>query len=61
MTDKPSKGLVLSHDHAVRGLGGSNYRQPFNIGRAYDAAQGTNAPRIWTAARDRAMRSALQG
>jgi len=35
--------------------------QPFNIARAYDEAQGIDTPRIWTAERDRAMWSALQG
>ena len=35
--------------------------QPFNIARAYDEAQGIDTPRIWTADRDRAMWSALQG
>ena len=35
--------------------------QPFNIARAYDEAQGIDTPRIWTAERDRAMWSQLQG
>jgi glyoxylase-like metal-dependent hydrolase (beta-lactamase superfamily II) len=35
--------------------------QPFNISRAYDEAQGIDTPRVWTAERDRAMWSALQG
>jgi glyoxylase-like metal-dependent hydrolase (beta-lactamase superfamily II) len=35
--------------------------QPFNIARAYDEAQGIDTPRVWTAERDRAMWSALQG
>src|SRR5262249_33061555 len=35
--------------------------QPFNIARAYDEARGIDWPRIWTAERDRAMWSALQG
>jgi glyoxylase-like metal-dependent hydrolase (beta-lactamase superfamily II) len=35
--------------------------QPFNVARAYDEAQGIDTPRIWTAERDRAMWSALQG
>jgi glyoxylase-like metal-dependent hydrolase (beta-lactamase superfamily II) len=35
--------------------------QPFNVSRAYDEAQGIDTPRIWTAERDRAMWSALQG
>jgi glyoxylase-like metal-dependent hydrolase (beta-lactamase superfamily II) len=35
--------------------------QPFNITRAYDEAQGVDTPRIWTAERDRAMWTALQG
>jgi glyoxylase-like metal-dependent hydrolase (beta-lactamase superfamily II) len=35
--------------------------QPFNVSRAYDEAQGIEWPRIWTAERDRAMWSALQG
>jgi len=61
VTDEPSKDLVLSHDHAVRGLGASAYHQPFNIARAYDEARGIDTPRIWTSARDRAMWSALQG
>jgi len=47
-----------------RPLGGwpiCEHCQPFNIARAYDEAQGIDTPRIWTAARDRAMWSALQG
>jgi glyoxylase-like metal-dependent hydrolase (beta-lactamase superfamily II) len=35
--------------------------QPFNVSRAYDEARGIDWPRIWTAERDRAMWSALQG
>jgi glyoxylase-like metal-dependent hydrolase (beta-lactamase superfamily II) len=35
--------------------------QPFNVARAYDEAQGIDTPRIWTAERDRAMWSDLQG
>lgn len=35
--------------------------QPFNVSRAYDEAQGIDTPRIWTAERDRAMWTALQG
>jgi hypothetical protein len=35
--------------------------QPFNVARAFDEAQGIDTPRIWTAERDRAMWSALQG
>jgi glyoxylase-like metal-dependent hydrolase (beta-lactamase superfamily II) len=35
--------------------------QPFNISRAWDEAQGIDTPRVWTAERDRAMWSALQG
>jgi glyoxylase-like metal-dependent hydrolase (beta-lactamase superfamily II) len=35
--------------------------QPFNVSRAWDEAQGIDTPRIWTAERDRAMWSALQG
>ena len=35
--------------------------QPFNIARAYDEAQGIDTPRVWTAERDRAMWTALQG
>jgi glyoxylase-like metal-dependent hydrolase (beta-lactamase superfamily II) len=35
--------------------------QPFNVARAYDEAQGIDTPRIWTAERDRAMWSELQG
>jgi glyoxylase-like metal-dependent hydrolase (beta-lactamase superfamily II) len=34
---------------------------PFCVARAYDEAQGLAHPRIWTAARDRAMWKALQG
>jgi glyoxylase-like metal-dependent hydrolase (beta-lactamase superfamily II) len=34
---------------------------PFNVARAFDEAQGMDTPRIWTAARDRAMWAALQG
>ena len=34
---------------------------PFNVSRAFDEAQGIDTPRIWTAARDRAMWDALQG
>jgi glyoxylase-like metal-dependent hydrolase (beta-lactamase superfamily II) len=35
--------------------------QPFNVARAWDEAQGIDTPRIWTADRDRALWSALQG
>jgi len=35
--------------------------QPFNVARAYDEAQGIDTPKIWTAERDRAMWSQLQG
>jgi len=35
--------------------------QPFNIARAYDEAQGIDTPRVWTAERDRAMWTELQG
>jgi glyoxylase-like metal-dependent hydrolase (beta-lactamase superfamily II) len=34
---------------------------PFNVARAFDEARGIDTPRIWTAARDRAMWAALQG
>jgi len=34
---------------------------PFNVARAYDEALGIDTPRIWTAERDIAMWSALQG
>lgn len=34
---------------------------PFNVARAYDEARGIDTPRIWTAARDKEMWSALQG
>ena len=34
---------------------------PFNVARAYDEALGMDTPRIWTAERDIAMWSALQG
>ncbi len=34
---------------------------PFNVARAYDEAQGTEHPQIWTAERDREMWEALQG
>lgn len=34
---------------------------PFNVARAYDEALGIDTPRIWTAARDKAMWEALQG
>jgi glyoxylase-like metal-dependent hydrolase (beta-lactamase superfamily II) len=34
---------------------------PFNVARAYDEALGIDAPRIWTAERDRQMWAALQG
>ncbi|MEO0386676.1 MAG: MBL fold metallo-hydrolase [Pseudomonadota bacterium] len=34
---------------------------PFNVARAYDEARGIAHPRIWTAARDKAMWAALQG
>jgi glyoxylase-like metal-dependent hydrolase (beta-lactamase superfamily II) len=34
---------------------------PFNVARAYDEALGLDTPRIWTAARDKEMWSALQG
>lgn len=33
---------------------------PFNVARAFDEAQGIDTPRIWTAARDKAMWEALQ-
>lgn len=33
---------------------------PFNVARAYDEAMGIDTPRIWTAARDRAMWEAFQ-
>jgi glyoxylase-like metal-dependent hydrolase (beta-lactamase superfamily II) len=35
--------------------------QPFNVSRAYDEVQGIDTPRIWTAERDRAMWTELQG
>lgn len=34
---------------------------PFNVSRAHDEARGITHPRIWTAARDRAMWAELQG
>lgn len=34
---------------------------PFNVARAYDEALGVDAPRIWTAERDKQMWSQLQG
>ncbi|MEL6235458.1 MAG: MBL fold metallo-hydrolase, partial [Pseudomonadota bacterium] len=34
---------------------------PFNVARAYDEALDIDTPRIWTAARDKAMWAALQG
>ena len=34
---------------------------PFNVARAYDEARGIDTPRIWTAERDQAMWSDLQG
>lgn len=34
---------------------------PFNVGRAYDEALDVDTPRIWTAARDKALWEALQG
>ncbi|WGH78688.1 MBL fold metallo-hydrolase [Jannaschia ovalis] len=34
---------------------------PFNVARAYDEALDIDTPRIWTAARDKAMWDALQG
>ena len=34
---------------------------PFNVARAYDEAQGIDTPRVWTAARDKAMWAELQG
>ncbi len=34
---------------------------PFNVARAYDEALGIDTPRIWTAARDKAMWAQLQG
>ncbi|MGB3406066.1 MAG: MBL fold metallo-hydrolase [Jannaschia sp.] len=33
---------------------------PFNVARAYDEARGIDTPRIWTAARDKDMWTALQ-
>ncbi|KPP86298.1 MAG: Zn-dependent hydrolase [Rhodobacteraceae bacterium HLUCCA08] len=34
---------------------------PFNVARAFDEARGIDTPRIWTAARDKAMWAELQG
>lgn len=34
---------------------------PFNVARAFDEARGIDTPRIWTAARDKAMWEQLQG
>jgi len=34
---------------------------PFNVARAYDEARDIDTPRIWTAARDRALWESLQG
>ncbi len=34
---------------------------PFNVARAFDEACGIDTPRVWTAARDRAMWAELQG
>lgn len=34
---------------------------PFNVSRAYDEARGIETPRVWTAARDKAMWAELQG
>ncbi|MGF1477144.1 MAG: MBL fold metallo-hydrolase [Geminicoccaceae bacterium] len=34
---------------------------PFNVARAYDEARGIDTPKIWTAERDQAMWSELQG
>ena len=34
---------------------------PFNVARAFDEARGIDTPRVWTAARDRAMWAELQG
>jgi len=34
---------------------------PFNVARAFDEAQGVDHPRIWTAERDQALWTALQG
>jgi hypothetical protein len=33
---------------------------PFNVARAFDEAKGIDTPRIWTAARDKEMWTALQ-
>jgi glyoxylase-like metal-dependent hydrolase (beta-lactamase superfamily II) len=48
---KPQFGHWVIFDHCL----------PFDVSRAYDEATGQRDPRIWTAERDKAMWSALEG
>jgi glyoxylase-like metal-dependent hydrolase (beta-lactamase superfamily II) len=48
---KPKFGHWVIFDHCL----------PFDVSRAYDEATGHRDPRIWTAARDKAMWEALEG
>jgi glyoxylase-like metal-dependent hydrolase (beta-lactamase superfamily II) len=47
----PKFGTYAIYEHCL----------PFNVARAWDEAQDIDTPRIWTAARDKAMWEALQG
>lgn len=47
----PKFGAFAIYEHCL----------PFNVARAYDEANGIDAPVIWTAERDREMWAALQG
>jgi glyoxylase-like metal-dependent hydrolase (beta-lactamase superfamily II) len=47
----PVFGQVFIYEHCL----------PFDVSRAYDEASGIKTPRIWTAARDQEMWTALQG
>ena len=47
----PKYGDWAIYDHCI----------PFNVSRAYDEAGGLDHPRIWTAARDKALWRELQG
>ncbi|QXM25022.1 MBL fold metallo-hydrolase [Elioraea tepida] len=48
---RPEFGHWVIFDHCM----------PFNVSRAYDEALGIDRPRVWTAARDRALWNALEG
>ena len=47
----PKFGTYAIYEHCL----------PFNVARAWDEAQDIDTPRIWTAARDKAMWEALEG